>query len=76
MPQISRSAVLYQERKLPQDRPTLRGPGPRSDFDRNAAHFLTMTPPLPLPEILLIEGNQPPDSGRSTLVWPFGVERP
>lgn len=71
MPTISQSAKLYQERRLPADRTTLRGPGPRSDFDNNLTRALPLLPPLPTPEVLQWEGNQPPDAGL-TAAWPHG----
>ena len=68
---VGKSAKLYQERRLPQDRNTRRRPGMRSDMSRNQVHFLPLAPPLPTPEVLQDEDNQPPDAGR-TKPWPHG----
>ena len=66
---MSQSAKLYQERRIPQDRITRRGPGPRADLSNNLVHTLTMLPPLALPEALQEENNHPPDAG-NTKPWP------
>lgn len=71
MPRLSQSAKLYQERRLPEGRTTLRAPGPRSDFAANATRAIPLVPPLPTPEVLQAEGNQPPDAGL-TAPWPHG----
>jgi hypothetical protein len=72
-PQLSRSAKLYQERRLPNDRLTRRLPTARSDFDRCLAHSLPLTPPLPIPDLLRGDAAQPPDAGLTT-PWPTGEE--
>ena len=72
-PTLSMSARLYQERRLPQDQETLRGPGPRCDLSRAMIHNLPMVPPLPLPEAVLAEDAQPPDAGH-TRPFPHGDE--
>ncbi len=72
MPQLSRSPKLYQERRLPESRKTERGPGPRSDFDRNITRDIPLFPPLPTPEVLQAEGGHPPDAGGVTTPWPHG----
>lgn len=74
MPRLSKSPKLYQERRLPDDRQTLRGPGPRSDFDNNLARALPLLPPLPLPEMLRTEGDGPPLDAGQTPPWPHGSE--
>lgn len=71
MVNVSQSAQLYQERRVPQDRLTRRGPGPRSNLAQNPVTSLPLQPPFPLPEVLQAEGDQPPDAGL-TQVWPFG----
>ena len=70
---LSMSARLYQERRLPDDQETLRGPGPRADLGRLMTHSLPMSPPLPLPEAVLAEDDQPPDAGH-TRPFPHGDE--
>lgn len=74
MPRLSKSPKLYQERRLPADRQTLRGPGPRSDFDNNLARAIPLLPPLPLPELLHAAGGGPPTDGGETTPWPHGSE--
>ena len=71
--ELSRSARLYQERRLPQDQETLRGPGPRSDLNRTMVHSLPMKAPFPTAEALQTENNHPPDAGH-TQPWPRGME--
>jgi hypothetical protein len=74
MPNISKSAKLYQERRQPDIRTTLRGPGPYLNLDANPVNTLKLEPPLPFPDAQRINnGNPPPDAGR-TVVWPFGDE--
>ena len=70
---LTRSAKLYQERRVPQDRNTERRPGPRSDMCRNLVNTLPMHPPLPLVVVIREEGNQSPDQGL-TEAWPHGSE--
>ena len=72
-PPLSMSARLYQERRLPLDQETLRGPGPRLDMSRAIIHTLQMAPPLPAPEALQAEDDHPPDAGK-TRPWPHGTE--
>ncbi len=72
-PALSSSAVQYMERRLPHLQNTRRGPGPRLSLSENAVHFQEMHPPLPTPEVLQCEGDQPPDAGL-TQPWPHGVE--
>jgi len=74
MANISKSAKLYQERRLPQDRNTRRGPGPRSNFDQNKARALPLLPPLPTTEALRAEGGNPPDDLGLTTPWPHGSQ--
>jgi hypothetical protein len=69
MPNISKSAKLYQERRQPDIRKTYRGPGPYVDLWANKAHHLDLAPPLPAPETKI--DTAAPDSTRTT-VWPFG----
>lgn len=72
-PQLSRSAKLFQERRIPKDRTTRRLPSPRSNLSRNLIHQIPLTPPLPTTAVLQKEGGHPPDAGL-TLPWPFGSE--
>ena len=71
--QISMSAKLYQERRLPDDRNTRRRPGPRTDLARNLVHRIPLSPPLPTAGVLQDEDNHPPDSAL-TQPWPHGGE--
>lgn len=73
-PTLSQSAKLYQERKLPADRNTRRGPGPRHSFDLNAVHTLPLHPPLPWPDACLMAGQQPPLAAGLSQPWPYGTE--
>lgn len=68
---ISRSAKLFQERRLPEDRNTRRIPGARTSMSENLVHIMPLLPPLPLPAVLQDEDNHPPDAGR-TKPWPHG----
>ncbi len=70
-PTLSRSAKLFQERRIPQDRTTRRLPSPRSNFDRNKVHQLPLSPPYPTTTVLQREGGHPPDAGL-TQPWPYG----
>ena len=70
-PDLSKSAKLYQERRIPQDRTTRRLPSPRSDLDRNRVHSIPLSPPLPVPDALHQAGGKPPDAGH-TSIWPWG----
>jgi hypothetical protein len=70
MPQIGRSAKLYQERRQPAFQCTLRGPGPRVYLPDNAVNHLNLEPPYANTQISQQECSQP-DGGR-TRVWPFG----
>ena len=70
-PTLSKSARLYQERRIPQDRTTRRLPAPRSDLGRNAVHSLPLSPPFPIPAVLQREGDHPPDA-HLTEPWPHG----
>jgi hypothetical protein len=72
MAEIGHSAKLYQERREPTYRTTLRGPGPQLFIAQNAANYLKLEAPLPLPELLTdVNGHPPTDTGR-TQVWPHG----
>jgi hypothetical protein len=70
MPQISRSAKLYQERRQPAFQPTLRDPGLQVNLSANAAHKLTLSPPHPKPNYCA-NGTPVTDAGL-TQEWPFG----
>jgi hypothetical protein len=65
------SAKLYQERREPDIRTTLRGPGMQIYLPDNAVHALKLEAPLPLPEVL--NNNCSPKDGL-TSVWPHGDE--
>ena len=69
---ISRSARLYQERRLPGDQETLRSPGPRGNLDQLMIHSLTLSPPYPAPAVLQETAAPPPDAGH-TQPWPHGA---
>lgn len=69
MPNISKSAKLYQERRQSGIRKTWRGPGPYLDLASNLANYLPLQPPLPAPETQI--DPTAPDSVK-TQVWPFG----
>ncbi len=73
MPSVGYSAKLYQERREPQLRTTLRGPGPYVSLWQNPVHRLTLEPPLPTPAAQSgAVGCEPtPDTGK-TQVWPHG----
>ena len=66
---IGHSAKLYQERRQPDLRSTMRGPGPQIYLPDSAVHSLQLEAPLPLPE-LLNENCNPKDG--LTRVWPHG----
>lgn len=70
---VSRSAKLFQERRIPQDRTTRRLPSPRSNMDNNKVHQIPLLPPYPTPDVIRAEGGQPPDGGL-TKIWPYGAE--
>lgn len=69
MPTIGHSAKLYQERREPNVRTTLRGPGPNVYLPDNLVHRIALEAPLPLP--ILLHNNCAPDNAR-TQVWPHG----
>jgi hypothetical protein len=71
MPQIGRSAKLYQERRQSAFQSTLRGPGPRVYLPDNAVNHLNLEPPYADAQILQQNCGKPTDTGR-TRVWPFG----
>jgi hypothetical protein len=66
------SAKLYQERREPRIRPTLRGPGPYVALWQNPVNHLTLEPPLPAPvQQTCAAGVLAPDTGK-TQAWPHG----
>ena len=66
----TRSAALFLERAG--IFATRRHPAPAANPDRNPAHYYPVTPPLPLPSLLLHENGTPaPDRGQSD-IWPWG----
>lgn len=68
MADLSRSARLYQERRLPGDRTTRRLPALRTNLGLHPVHRATQSPPYPSPES--ISTPQPPDA-TATHVWPY-----
>lgn len=72
-PPLSRSAKLYQERRIPKDRTTRRLPASRSNLGRNPVHIIPLKPPYPTTAVLQREGDHPPDAGL-TEPWPYGSE--
>lgn len=71
MPNINKSAKLYQERRQPDIRKTYRGPGPYVNLNQNPPTTLKLDPPLPSPDTQ--HESNAPDNAR-TVVWPFGDE--
>lgn len=69
MPNISKSAKLYQERRQPDIRKTYRGPSGYINLDQNPPVTLNLDPPFPRPDTQ--HDNSAPDNTR-TVVWPFG----
>lgn len=67
MPAISRSARLYQERRLPDDRTTRRLPSMRTNLSVHPLHRFPLKDPYPNPEQMTTQ--QPPDASH-TFVWP------
>ena len=72
-PQLSFSAKLYQERRIPASQPTLRRPGPNLALGQSITHTLPLAPPLPLPEIVYEETRNVTPAGR-TEPWVHGAE--
>lgn len=70
-PPLSKSAKLYQERRIPGDRETRRKIGPRSNFDRALWHRLPLQPPFPLVPILRKTVSDTAIGGH-TQPWPHG----
>jgi len=69
MPQIGRTAKLYQERRMPAYMPTLRGPTPQLNLSDNPVNALPLEAPLPLTEF---QYNRKYVDGGKTLPWPSG----
>jgi len=68
---ISKSAKAYQERRIPEDRNTMRGPAPWVNLSANGATKFQLVRPLPLPELLHpANGAPPPDAGHINKPWP------
>jgi len=67
MPPLSKSARLYQERRLPDDRTTRRLPSLRTNMSVHPLHRYPVTNLYPSPEQSTTA--QPPDAGHSN-VWP------
>lgn len=70
MPQIGKSAKLYQERRQSAFQDTLRGPGPQIYLPDNPVNSLELEPPHHSPIFSQCE-KQSIDIGR-TQAWPFG----
>jgi hypothetical protein len=71
MPQIGKSAKLYQERRLSAFQDTLRGPGPQIYLPDNAVNFLPLEPPHRPATVSPCNKQNTVDIGR-TETWPFG----
>jgi hypothetical protein len=69
MPQIGKSAKLYQERRMPDYQATLRGPSPQLYLPDNPVHHIQLAPPKPNPEYLY---NRKYVDGGATQSWPSG----
>jgi hypothetical protein len=69
--QLSRSAKLYQERRIPQDRTTRRLPNARTNLSMHPTHRIPFAPPYPTPEVLRKEQSSDPDA-QLTVPWPHG----
>ncbi len=68
---ISQSGRLYQERRIPEDRLTMRGPAPQTNLSANGATNYPLVRPLPLPDLLHdVNGDPPPDAGHINKPWP------
>lgn len=72
MPTVGKSAKLYQERRQPYLRETLRGPGPNLNLEDNAAHDLPLEPPLPSPPLIQPKDCAPANDSGQTQYWPHG----
>jgi hypothetical protein len=72
MANVGHSAKLYQERRQPDIRSTLRGPGPYVALHQNAVHTLELEPPLPLPDYQQLDNGCPPTDTGKTQAWPHG----
>lgn len=70
MPNISRSAKFYQERRQPAFQKTMRDPGFQINLAANLVHHIKLDPPFPAPNFCN-NGNPVPDTGL-TQVWPYG----
>jgi hypothetical protein len=72
MVEISRSAKRYQERRLPEGRSTLRGPGPQIRLSDSPISNYSLSPPLPAPELLRDELPELVVDTGLTTPWPHG----
>jgi hypothetical protein len=72
-PQLSFSAKLYQERRIPEDRPTRRRPGSRLQPRMNVVHDLPLDPPLPDPDVVYQETLGVTPAGLTT-PWVHGAK--
>lgn len=68
LPPLTRSAKLYQERRMGKTRPTWRRPGPRLAIDSNEGHRFGLSPPFPLADATRSLADRPPDAD-TTLPW-------
>jgi hypothetical protein len=68
---ISRSARLFQERRLFRSRLTERRPGPKIVPAANPAQYIPLHPPYPLPAVVLKQttGNTPTAGKTQPWVW-------
>ena len=69
--QVSKSAKLYQERRIPSDRTTRRIPAPRIAIGTHPTVQIPLSPPYPTNEVLRKQQDNVNDS-QSTLPWPHG----
>jgi hypothetical protein len=73
---ISKSAKRYQERRQPDHRRTLRGPGHMLNPEDNVARMLPLQPPYPHPDLLRDNNGTPPPDAGHIQTWPYGDSSP
>lgn len=71
---VSKSPLLYQQRKTPEFRETRKIAGPRYNFALSNTHTLFEGEPLPQDDAVRALQMSQPDSGSTTL-WPNGSLR-
>lgn len=72
MVELSQSAKLYQERRLPDGRSTRRGPGPQIRLSDSPIGSYPLSPPLPAPDLLREEQPELVTDTGLTQAWPHG----